>query len=284
MSIPWHTLSDRFPAGSIETDSIAPVAGGDINSSFRFNAGGETYFSKFNDSPALLQTEARNLQILSAGPLRTPGVIFSDIVAGWGVLVLEYLPLRSSGDEKELGRQLAQLHGCTGEFYGLDYDNFIGHTPQQNMPDESWADFWVKCRLAPQLELAQTRGYCFATDTILRAAAAVLAEHQPSPSLLHGDLWSGNKGYLADGTPVVFDPACYYGDRETDIAFTRVFGGFSADFYRAYTDEWPLPAGADAREGLYNLYHLLNHLNLFGRGYLGACQREVEFLLTAIRQ
>src|SRR5690606_35301987 len=157
----------------------------------------------------------------------------------------------------------------------------IGYTAQQNTPDDCWADFWVKCRLVPQLELAQKQGYEFAKNEIISAVVELLKGHQPLPSLLHGDLWGGNKGFLADGTPVVFDPACYYGDRETDIAFTGLFGGFSAEFYAAYMNEWPLPAGFNSRQGVYNLYHLLNHLNLFGSGYLGSCRREIECIVSS---
>ncbi|HEY9201212.1 MAG TPA: fructosamine kinase family protein, partial [Gammaproteobacteria bacterium] len=110
----------------------------------------------------------------------------------------------------------------------------------------------------------------------------LFSDYQPQPSMLHGDLWGGNAAALADGTPVIFDPAFYYGDRETDIAMTTLFGGFSPAFYDAYNESWPLDAGYPSRKHLYNLYHLLNHLNLFGSGYLGQAIASAERVLAEI--
>jgi protein-ribulosamine 3-kinase len=115
------------------------------------------------------------------------------------------------------------------------------------------------------------------------AGLPALLDHGPAPSLLHGDLWTGNLGYLPDGTPAVFDPAVYYGDREADLAMSELFGGFGRDFYAAYRDAWPLDAGYGTRKTLYNLYHILNHLNLFGGGYLGQARAMIDRLLAEIR-
>jgi fructosamine-3-kinase len=197
-----------------------------------------------------------------------------------GVLVLQHLALGERGDESALGRQLAELHQHTAEHYGLSVNNFIGTRPQLNGQHTCWADFWWQCRLAPQVQMAQGAGHFLgATAAQLQALSnARLQAHNPPASLLHGDLWAGNKAYLTDGRPALFDPACYYGDRETDLAFTLVFGGFGHDFYQRYQQAWPLPKGWQAREPLYNLYHLLNHLNMFGRGYLSSVQSAVKSL------
>jgi fructosamine-3-kinase len=143
-------------------------------------------------------------------------------------------------------------------------------TPQQNSWCDDWAEFWRTRRMQPQLDLARRNGFDL-------EATFDLGNHRPQPSLLHGDLWSGNAGFTAQG-PVVFDPAVYYGDREADLAMTELFGGFPRQFYQAYNDAWPLEEGYQRRKPLYNLYHLLNHLNLFGGGYLGQVSAALRLL------
>src|SRR5205807_8216385 len=138
-----------------------------------------------------------------------------------------------------------------------------------------WAEFWRQRRLEPQLALASRNGYRLEAPPVWR----LLEGHKPAASLVHGDLWSGNAGFLAGGAPVLFDPAVYYGDREADVAMTELFGGFPREFYSAYG---PLPAGYQQRKHLYNLYHLLNHLNLFGGGYLGQVKATLRFLADAL--
>jgi fructosamine-3-kinase len=151
---------------------------------------------------------------------------------------------------------------------------------------DDWLTFFREHRLRFQLELAERNGYGGrlqdAGSRLLPRLDALLGEHRPAPSLLHGDLWGGNAGADPGGAPVIFDPAVYYGDREADLAMTRLFGGFSREFYTAYEKEWPLPAGASARVDLYNLYHVLNHLNLFGTGYLGQAQAIIDRLLARV--
>jgi fructosamine-3-kinase len=177
------------------------------------------------------------------------------------------------------------VHGQRGPHFGWSRDNFIGLTPQPNAACASWAAFWQTRRLAPQLELARTNGH----DGRLRSLGAqvvervprLLAMHDPAPALLHGDLWSGNAAFLRDGTPVVFDPAVYYGDAEADLAMTELFGGFPESFYAGYQEVRPIAAGYRTRRVLYNLYHVLNHLNLFGAGYRAQAERMMERLLEA---
>ena len=258
------------------------VPGGDINQSFvGENTQGKPFFIKVNANAELLEVEAKNLALLARAEINTPHVIGFNRFTDAGVLVLEYLPLVASGDEQSLGQLLAKLHRKTAEQYGLSYNNYIGSTLQQNSRSDSWAEFWWHNRLAPQLDMAwRNRALMVDTRRLKILSDRLLAGHQPLASLLHGDLWGGNKGYLRDGQPVLFDPACYFGDRETDLAFTLVFGGFGHDFYQSYREAWLLPDGWQGREPLYNLYHLLNHLNLFGDSYRGSVESAVASLLS----
>ena len=258
------------------------VPGGDINQSFvGENTQGKPFFIKVNANAELLELEAKNLALLARAEINTPHVIGFNRFTDAGVLVLEYLPLVASGDEQSLGQQLAKLHRKTAEQYGLGYNNYIGSTLQQNSRSDSWAEFWWHNRLAPQLDMAwRNRALMVDTRRLKILSDRLLAGHQPLASLLHGDLWGGNKGYLRDGQPVLFDPACYFGDRETDLAFTLVFGGFGHGFYQSYREAWPLADGWQRREPLYNLYHLLNHLNLFGDSYRGSVESAVASLLS----
>jgi fructosamine-3-kinase len=169
---------------------------------------------------------------------------------------------------------LAEAHRKPGPRFGWSRDNYIGSTPQTNGWWDDWAGFWRERRLQPQLEMAQSQGFDLRFEADL-----LLKNHAPQPALLHGDLWSGNAGFTHEG-PVVFDPAVYYGDREADLAMTELFGGFPREFYRAYEETYPLDAGYPRRKHLYNLYHLLNHLNLFGAGYL----RQVQETLSLLRR
>ena len=166
---------------------------------------------------------------------------------------------------------LAEAHRNPGKRFGWSRDNYIGSTPQANGWCENWAGFWRERRLKPQLELAKRNGFDLRFDEDL------LKNHSPQPALLHGDLWSGNAGFTTHG-PVVFDPAVYYGDREADLAMTELFGGFPRAFYEAYEETYPLDEGYRARKHLYNLYHLLNHLNLFGAGYLSQVRETLSLL------
>jgi protein-ribulosamine 3-kinase len=198
--------------------------------------------------------------------------------------VLEHLELRASGDYAALARTLARVHSTHGEAFGWPRSNYIGKTPQLNRSSRSWIDFWRDARLAPQLELARSNNLppqlLRKGERLLEVLPGLLAEHRPAASLLHGDLWGGNAGFLASGEPVLFDPAVYWGDREADLAMTELFGGFPPAFYSAYTEIAPLSSGYVRRKPLYNLYHVLNHANLFGGGYAFQAERMIDGLLV----
>jgi protein-ribulosamine 3-kinase len=267
------------------------VSGGCIHHSLVLEGSGTRYFAKLNDRrfDAAFDAEADGLEALSQGGMRTPAVVARGVADGSAFLVLEHLELRpGNGIEfAMLGRALAALHAHHGERFGWHRDNFIGATAQRNRESASWVEFWQRERLAPQLAHAADNGFRGALqqlgDALIGALPRMLADHTPAPALVHGDLWSGNAAFLADGTPVVFDPAVYHGDREVDLAMTELFGGFPGAFYAAYREAAPLAEGYPLRRTLYNLYHVLNHANLFGGGYAAQAERMMEQLLAETR-
>jgi protein-ribulosamine 3-kinase len=265
-----------------------PVGGGSINEAFRLEGmEGERYFLKLNDARhhPMFAAEVAGLDAIAAtGTLRVPQPIVHGISDGQSYLVLEYLELGPRGDARSLGEQLAALHRCPAPQFGLAQDNFIGTTPQPNGWQDNWIEFWREQRLGFQLRLAAKNGYSGQLSSLgeklLKVLPAFFECYTPRPSLLHGDLWSGNHAFLKNGTPTIFDPATYYGDRECDLAMTELFGGFPESFYAAYRAVWPLDAGYATRRDLYNLYHVLNHVNLFGGGYLIQAVQMMQRLLA----
>ncbi len=275
----------------LKIQRVESLAGGSINRALAIHGASERLFVKLHNARhhAMFVAEAHALQRLrETHTLRVPAVICHghDETRAW--LVLEHLSLRHVGNAREAGRKLAALHRHTAERFGFAMDNFIGLTPQHNEPSEHWCQFFRERRLRPQLRWLEEKGMM---DSRLQASSLRLlneleywlGEHHPAPSLLHGDLWSGNFAYDADGAPCLFDPASYHGDRETDLAMTRLFGGFPPAFYQGYAEAWPLPADAKSRETLYNLYHILNHANLFGSGYLAQAASMIDHLLQQRR-
>lgn len=264
------------------------VGGGCIHRAYRATDGGQSWFVKVNDASCadLFAAEADGLRALAQGPLRVPEVICCGETVEQSFLVLEWLNLGAGapGDYATLGEQLARLHALAGPQHGWRRDNYIGSTPQINAADASWPRFFGRARLAPQLALARKNGQaalCAKGEKLLQALPKLFGAHAPQPSLLHGDLWGGNAGFLADGAPVIFDPAVYYGDREADLAMTELFGGFPEDFYAAYRALAPLDSGYRVRKTLYQLYHVLNHANIFGGGYAAQAARMMDQLLGA---
>lgn len=252
-------------------DALGEGVGG---TRWSLRCGGERWFVKSGDAE-VLAAEADGLAALAAaGALRTPQLIASGDEASEGYIVLEWLVLArdSSGAGARLGETLARQHLQAGESFGWARHNFIGATPQFNTASADWIGFFREQRLGFQLRLAAEDGHRGELQQLGARLAAELPRffsgYSPKAALLHGDLWSGNRGVLTDGGPVVFDPAVYWGDREADLAMTELFGGFGTEFYAAYRAHAPLDPGYRVRRELYNLYHVLNHLNLFGGAYL----------------
>ena len=217
------------------------------------------------------------LTIAESETVRVPEVIDYGTDDEGAFIKLERLELlRPTGEASAtLGRQLARMHRRTWHAHGWTVDNFIGPSPQPNDFEADWPTFYAKYRLGFQLDLAEKNGYAGRVTRRGRALVGCLPEllgHRPPPSLLHGDLWSGNHAMLPDGTPVIFDPAIHYGDRECDLAMAALFGGFHPEFFDAYIEAWPMAAGWKERWKVYQLYHVLNHLNLFGERYLAQAE------------
>lgn len=287
----WTQIITEIQANSgTKVEPAAPVvpAGGSFDQIYRLAAQPVNVFLKIGDLTALdrFTSEARGLDALArCGTVRVPRVLSYGTTAREAYLALEHIALYPAGPDTDgaFGIQLAALHSHRGEQYGWGYDNSIGANPQHNSWTAQWSEFWIRHRLGFQLELAASHGH----DGNLQHLGAALLDrvedllegHNPTPSLLHGDLWSGNRAADAQGRPVVYDPACYYGDRETDIAMTRLFGGFHPRFYQQYEERFPLDAGFEIRSQLYNLYHVLNHLNLFGNAYLAQAEQMLRRLL-----
>lgn len=270
---------------AFQVKAVESVSGGCIHQAWKLDGDRCCYFLKTNKEALLgaLLAEATGLLALAeVAAVRVPRPVCWGSCEGKSFLLMEYMELGigHAGTQRRLGRELAALHRNTGTSFGWKTDNFIGASIQSNNCHEDWATFWTECRLKPQIEWAVKRGLSpDRPQRLLDAVPRLLEGHEPAASLLHGDLWGGNIAALPDGTPVVFDPACYYGDRETDIAFTEMFGGFSGDFYAAYQEAWPLPPGIGERKALYNLYHELNHFNLFGGSYGRKAEATIAQLL-----
>ncbi len=270
--------------------SWEPLPGSALNRAARLAIGGERFFVKLNDAARLsmLEAEADGLEAIArTNTVRVPTVVGSGAAGGQAFLVLEHLAFGRGGDgvAAELGRGLAALHRVHGSRYGWHRDNTIGTTPQINAWGRDWLAFFAERRLRFQLGCVAGKGFgdlARRGERLLARLPERRAAHDPPPSLLHGDLWGGNWGALVDGEPVIFDPAVYYGDREADLAMTELFGGFPKAFYAAYAEAYPLAAGYEWRRDLYNLYHLLNHVNLFGAGYARQAAGLVDRLLDAL--
>jgi len=277
-------------------DEHSDIGGGCINTAMKITGSGQCYFLKLNDANRLdmFDAEAAGLNDLAAArAIKVPQPICTGICTGvsgsQAFIVLEYLdmgPGANSAAMAEFGEQLAQMHRQSHDQFGWSRENTIGATPQINTLADNWLDFYAHSRLAFQTEMAAERGIAVTTVDALQRIIDQLGDffsgYQPQASLLHGDLWSGNYGVLASGEPVIFDPATYYGDREADLAMTELFGGFGHDFYAAYNASWPVDEGYSTRKTLYNLYHILNHFNMFGGGYGSQAGSMANRLLASI--
>ncbi|MGK7930637.1 MAG: fructosamine kinase family protein [Microcystaceae cyanobacterium] len=273
----WTQIAQQI-AQVTQTDFIVEnyrsVSGGCINQGYSLTGLGKTYFVKVNDPSQveMFAAEALGLkQIFATNTIRVPKPICSGATERFSYIVLEWVELGRSQKNswQEMGKQLAQMHkiDLVSQF-GWDRNNTIGSTPQLNPWADNWADFFAESRIGYQLNLAKRRGGNFIDiGNFVEVVRDSLKERKPHPSLVHGDLWSGNASLTQKGEPIIFDPATYYGDHEVDLAMTELFGGFSSQFYQGYESVFPLDQGYSKRKVLYNLYHILNHFNLFGGGY-----------------
>ena len=273
--------------------NIDSVSGGCINQAFRITLqDGREFFAKTNSSAnalsgGMFDAEAAGLIALrSTGAFMVPDVVAVGCTQSESFLVLEWIESgrRSRDYSQQLGRRLAALHQFdewktnseSSKFnFGFDGDNFLGSTSQPNQWNDCWIEFWRQHRLGHQLQLASTQS--FVDPRLLKLGENLLhrleqiLDAPESASLLHGDLWSGNVMCNVDGEPVLVDPACYMGHREAEFGMITLFGGFDEDFYAAYNEGWPMEDGCEERVEIYRLYHLLNHLNLFGPSYQPGC-------------
>lgn len=266
--------------------SVISVGGGCIGNAMKVTVeNGTNYFVKSYDNKKIHEAEANGLnELKTANAIRIPRVVkFNE-----KFLILEFIESapKSSGFSEKFGRQFANLHKMTSKKYGYFEDNFIGSTEQINIPqNDSWAEFYFENRLMFQFRLAEKNGHSTnelksGIKQIEKSINSIIGNSEEEPTLLHGDLWGGN--YLVDqrGNPVLIDPAVYYGHREADLAMTKLFGGFDAQFYSAYQEEYPLREGWEYRENIYKLYHILNHMNLFGGSYYNQAISLIKYYMN----
>lgn len=275
---------------SVEPQPTTSVHGGCINACWRWETARGPVFVKVAARERLPMLEAERdglLELRAAQALRVPEPLAVTGFAGGALLALEWIDFASddTASDARCGEQLAWLHRSQADRYGLGRDNTIGSTLQPNGWRTDWVAFLREQRLAFQLDLALANGHGGRLQDrgrrLLEVIDVFFATYRPAPSLLHGDLWGGNRGTDTAGQPVLYDPAIYYGDREADIAMTQLFGGFGPRFYAAYVATWPMDQAAGTRRDLYNLYHALNHLNLFGGGYRAQAEGMIDRLLAA---
>ncbi|NJK72091.1 MAG: fructosamine kinase family protein [Synechococcaceae cyanobacterium SM2_3_60] len=261
-------------------DRQQPLGSHAGGTSYGLQGSGQHFFVKLGDLKAAdrLSTEGQALKIIAdSQTIGVPRPVTWGVHGDAAYLVMEWLEFSRPLPESPywLGEQLAAMHRVTAVQFGWHSTNTIGETLQLNGWYTDWVDFYRSQRLEMQLRLARSRGYGGAkqAERLLEHLDTLFKGYTPAPSLLHGDLWSGNCGYGQQGQPFIFDPALYYGDRETDIAMTELFGGFPAAFYESYEAHFPMDGGYVQRRPLYQLYHLLNHLNIFGQSYAGQVER-----------
>lgn len=285
----WTEIDQAISQATGQEFAIAdtkPVSGGCINQGYQVSNQDISYFVKLNAAAQveMFAAEALGLkQMHATQTITVPEPICWGTAGNSSYIVLQWLDLAGGNSQswEEMGRQLAAMHRQgTSNAFGWERNNTIGSTPQINTWRDNWAEFFAEQRIGYQLKLARRRGGSFPdTKKVVAAITAKLSDRQPQASLVHGDLWSGNAAIAEDGSPVILDPATYYGDRETDLAMTELFGGFPTAFYQGYNAAWQLDRGYRQRKSIYNLYHVLNHFNLFGGGYGRQARRIIDDII-----
>ncbi|MCZ6797127.1 MAG: fructosamine kinase family protein [Gammaproteobacteria bacterium] len=273
--------------GRLEATS---VSGGDINRAYRLSDGQQQFFVKINNRTSLpmFEAEMHGLnEIRASDSIRCPQPIGCGKSGQFAFIVMEYLDLSGSVDATRFAQQLASMHLSRQQQFGYPIENTIGSSPQPNTYQQDWVSFWQIERLGFQLSLARNNGLgskLFDSGMRLnQQVGSFFSGYSPIASLLHGDLWSGNQGADSAGNPVIYDPACYYGDHEADLAMMELFGRPQQRFFEVYNDVYPIDPGYPQRRELYNLYHILNHANLFGGAYVNQARQMIESLLAQIK-
>lgn len=286
----WNHLEAEITAAGGESFLLQrhhSIAGGSINQACRLEGERDSYFLKLNRSGMLdmFAAEAEGLnELAQAGAIRVPRPLCWGEYGEHSYLVMEYLGLSGDENTRQFGQQLAQMHSHCSDRFGWHRDNTIGSTAQINTWNDDWIDFWRHQRLGFQLDLARRKGGGMHAkgERLMALFPRLFDGYTPKASVLHGDLWSGNWGGDAQGDPVIFDPAVYFGDHEADLAMMELFGGPGRDFLPAYREVFAVDPGYSVRKVFYNLYHILNHYNLFGGGYAGQAERMIDQLLAEI--
>ncbi len=282
-------VSEKGPLAGEQIQGISSVSGGSIHQAWclRLNSG-KKLFAKTSTSDALplFEFEAQGLQALrhfaDSTWLQVPKPLACKKNGNLSVLLLPWINL-GNGNQGSLGTGLGHLHHASSNknpgSFGWETNGYIGSGPQPKGWSDNWGDYFVQFRLIPQLNLASQWGLKLSeVESLLSFLRVFLNAHKPVPSLVHGDLWSGNSGVAVNGKGVILDPAVWWADREVDLAMTRLFGGYSKDFYNSYQNVWPLSPSSKERIDIYNLYHLLNHANIFGGSYQTLCLSSIKKL------
>jgi len=266
------------------------IGGGSINNAYRISNGQLTFFVKTNrhNLAFMFAAEDKGLEALYAThSIKVPEPVSFGIADQECYFVMSWLTLQGQPKGDLFGQKMAELHRFTYDKFGFFIDNSIGSTPQLNQWSDNWIDFWQKQRLGYQLQLAKKNGYSGRLyDMGLKLSEFTpqfFTSYDPVPSLLHGDLWGGNWAGDETGQPVIFDPATYYGDREADLAMMELFGHPGRKFFEAYDEAYPLDDGYTVRKNFYNLYHILNHANMFGASYARQAENLMETLLAEVK-
>ena len=288
----WNHISQQISLATGTSFIISRqqgIGGGCINDVNKISDGTNSFFVKTNhiSHGDMFAAEAEALlEMAASNTVKVPKPVCYGENENSCFLVMEYLDLHGSSNMEDFGRQFSAMHKCTNKQFGWHRNNTIGSTPQMNSFHHDWIEFWRENRLGYQLNLAARKGYggelqCLG-EKLMADFPVLFSSYKPKISMLHGDLWGGNASALNDGTAVIYDPAFYYGEREADLAMTQLFGSFSQSFYSSYNEVWPLDEGFKVRKTFYNLYHIINHLNLFGGSYHGQAISMIEQVLAEI--
>ncbi len=288
----WQQIEQdlsEFSGQSFRIEDKHSIGGGSINHAYRISDGRQQFFVKTNRQQLayMFEAEVRALEELYAtASIKVPQPISHGVAGNECYCIMSWLEMSGQPNSELFGQKLAALHRHQHERFGFYIDNTIGSTPQPNPWSDDWVAFWQQQRLGFQLELAQKNGFGSRLydlgQRLNEKTPAFFRSYQPQPSLLHGDLWSGNWAADRQGDPVIFDPASYYGDREADLAMMQLFGHPGQRFFAAYNEHYPLDGDYALRKDFYNLYHILNHANLFGSSYAMQAEGMIKNLLAVV--